>query len=470
MAGISFSGIASGIDGDAIIKALIEGRRLASAPIEAKVKDNETENTALEEFNTKLLTLNDTLKDFLTLSGGSVSKTAQSSDENVLTATAGSGAVATTTSLTVQQIARTATASFSDIFTDLSAPIAPGLSADGSVDITVGTGAAAETVTVPVTATTTVNDFVAALNTASTGDKYRASVVNVGTTAAPQYKIIVSTTRTGAENGTLHIAPSAELSGLGVLQVGNIQQAEDAIINIDAIGTVSRSTNQISDLIPGVTLNLKAKSAGPIVVSVGTDGDKTAKRLGDMISAFNEVVQYANDNSKIERIQDEDGVSNKFGTLAKTTVDNRAVESLKSALRLSNSDVEGSSVRIFADLGVKTNQDGTLSLDQAKFSEAVAKDPVAVSNVLQKFADRVGATGGVISEYTKFQGTIDTAVKSNTSENDTMSDRLARLEANLEKQSENLKLTFSKLEERISQLNSNASALTSLFSFQTTRS
>jgi flagellar hook-associated protein 2 len=236
MAGISFSGIASGIDGDAIIKNLIETRKLASVPLENKVAFDKNENTAFEEFNTKLLTLNDTLKDFLTLAGGAVSKTASSSNEEALTATAGTSAVASTTTFTVNRLASTASISFADTFTSVTTPIAPGLSGSSTVQITVGTGANAETFAVPVDAETTVDSLVTAINNASASGKVQATVVNAGTESEPQYKVVVMSTRTGTDFGTLDIVVAPEILGQGVLQIGNIQQAVNSEIALPSIG------------------------------------------------------------------------------------------------------------------------------------------------------------------------------------------------------------------------------------------
>jgi flagellar hook-associated protein 2 len=183
-----------------------------------------------------------------------------------------------------------------------------------------------------------------------------------------------------------------------------------------------------------------------------------------MVTAFNEIIKHSRDNSKIERVQDEKGISNKFGTLAKTSVDDRAVESLKRALDQSNSDVEGSRVRIFADLGITTERDGTLKFNEQTFMKAVADDPSAVDKLIHGFADRVASTSGIVAEYTKFQGVIDSAVDANDEEMKRINDKLLRLDESLERQQQTLKLVFAKLEENMARLNSNADALTSLFS------
>lgn len=469
MPAITFSGLASGIDADAIIKSVIDARTLQSAPMRAKVSNNETENTALEEFNTKLLSFNDTLKDFLTLSGSSVSKIAQSSNESAATASVGSTAIASTTSIKVLNLAKSASASFAQTFNDLNAPVAPGLTGPTTLQVKVGTGDSAKTFAVEVTPETTVAELVDSINSGSPGGEVAASVVNVGTSTAPQYKIVVGSSRTGLEAGSLEITPSDELNAAGALAIGNLQQAQDAVVYLDSVGNVTRSSNTITDLIPGVTLNLKQESPEAIIITVGNDTEKTAKRFAEVVAAMNEVIKYANDNSKIERVDSDKGPTNKYGTLARTRVDNRAVENIKQALSDARSGVDGSPVKSFFDAGIKTEKDGTISFDEKAFLKAVGSDPAAAGKLLQGFADKVGSATGVVAEYTKFQGGIDLAVKSNDEELRSLNDRLSRIEANLEQQTQALRLQFSRLEQRTAQLNSNADALSSLYSSYTRR-
>jgi flagellar hook-associated protein 2 len=459
---ITFSGIASGIDGDAIIKALIDAKKNQNAPLEAKVTNFKTENDALEEFNTKMLTLNDSLKDFLTLAGSSVSKTATSSNDDAVSVSAGSNAVATSTTINVQKLATSGSIAFADTFSDPSAPIAPSLSGPTTIKITVGTGDSAETIQVPVDSTTTIDQLAGSINAASTSGKVQASLINIGTASAPQYKLVVGSTRTGSDNGALNVEIPPELSSLGILQPGSITQAGDAVIQVNGLGTITRSNNQISDLIPGLTISLKQENTGPVTISVGNDADKTAKKLNDVITAYNEIVTYSSTNSKIDRIEDENGVTNKYGSLARTNVDNRAVDALRGAMAGLNSNVAGSAVQVFSDLGISTQKDGTLAFDTDKFMAAVASDPVAVDNLVHSFADKVGATNGIIADYTKFQGQLDQSISSNQEQIDTISDRLNRIQANLDKQTENLRLQFSKLESTIAKLNSDGQSLISL--------
>lgn len=464
MPAISFSGLASGIDTDKIIEAMKEQKRLSYAPIKNRVESKEIENKAIEEFNTKLLTVNDILKDFLTLGGSTFSKKVSISNEDAVTATAGSGAASTTTNINILNIAKSATISFSKTFSNLTEPIAADLSSPENLEIKLGTGSSEEILNVEINSQTTLNDLITQVNNLAGGTKVRASVINIGLENSPEYKLIFSGVKTGVNSGSLNVNVPSELQSRG-FQVGHIAQAEDAQVEIAGIGTITRSTNQISDIIPGVTLDLKQSGSGPVSIFVTNDNDKTAKKLNDLVTAVNEIIKYSNDNSKIERVQSEKGTTNQYGTLSRADIDNQAISAIKSALSNANSGVEGSKVRIFGDLGITTQRDGTLAFDLEKLQTALAEDPNAVDNLLHTFADATASSnGGVINEYTKFKGLIDQSLASNETNINQLNDKIARLEASIAKQEEMLKKIFTNLETKISRLNVNGQAISSLFS------
>jgi flagellar hook-associated protein 2 len=457
---VSFSGIASGIDGDSIIQALLDARRLASIPIENKVTRNDTESTALEEFNTKLLTLDDMLKEFTTLAGGAVSKIATSSDEDTVTAVASGNAVSATVELEVLNLAKTASISFNDRFSDLDAPVAPGLTGPTDIEITLGTGDSQETVQVTIDQNTTLSQLVLDINDQSPS-RLQASVINTGSLSSPEYAFILQGLQTGEENGTMSVNIPPELSGLGVFQSSNVSQAEDAVIDMAGIGQVRRASNLVNDLVPGLSIELKRDNVGPVTISVANDADKTGGKISEFVEAFNDVVRYSNENDLIERVENEDDATNVYGSLARTRVDDRAIDAIKTALSSASFSGE-SEIKIFADLGIKTERDGTLSFDQETFNNAVSKDSGAVGDILNSFADSVSTSSGIISEYTKFQGTIDRAIDTNNDENTSLNEKLARLERSLETQKETMEKIFANLESTTARLQSSGEALSGI--------
>ncbi len=461
MATVSFSGLASGIDGDAVIKALTDARRVASLPLQNKLAAGKAETSAYDEIKAKLLTLNDGVQKFRTLSGSAIGKKATSSNENALKVSAGSNALSASTTVEVLALAQAGSMSFDDSFAKTDSAIAAGLASPSSISVTVGTGASAKSYSFVVDSKTSLASLAAKINDNANGD-LRASVINVGSDSAPQYKLVMNAVNTGVDKGTLAVTVPPEITGLGIFGSQTTQAASDARVSVQGIGEVRRATNQISDLIPGVTLDLKQAGGGPTVVSVANDSEATSKSINDVVTMLNDLIGYSDDNDKIDRVESEKGVTNVFGSLSRSSLDDAAVEALKRAIANSNSGSEGSTVRILADLGITTKRDGKLAFDAKVFEEAMGKDPGAADRLLNNFADALGGVNGAIASFTRFGGLIDIAKEANEKEADTINDKLSRLEASIDKQTQSLKLVFARLESEVTRLNSSSNALAGL--------
>jgi flagellar hook-associated protein 2 len=463
MAGISFSGIASGIDGDAIIKATTDAKRLAYRPLENSISDSKRENTALEALNTKLLALFDSLQDFRTLTGNGITKAGTTSQPDTIGISVSTAAPATSTTVTVDTLAKGATFSFNDRFSSIETPIAPGISGTEKLTVTVGQGDDAKVVEVNVTNETSLREIVEQLNGNSEG-KLSASAVNLGTDASPQFALVIASTETGVTKSSLSVAPSVGLTGAGLFNSSTLEQAQDAVFTIAGIGQITRPSNKISGIIPGVTLELKQANSIPVQVTVVDDREKTADKFGKIVTLINELIAFSKDKSKIESQRDDNGkTTNVFSDLAKTRLDDQAVTAIKEVLGEAFGE-GGKEVRVLADLGLTTKRDGTLDFDKDKFLESLAKDPIGGAQILNFMGDKLATTDGVISQYTKFQGLIDSSKTSNDDKTKILQDRIDKVEDSLAQQTQSLKLLFAGLEERISKLNSSANSLSSLYS------
>ncbi len=461
MSSINFSGIASGIDGNAIIQATLDAQKTAWLPLQNKVKGNEEENKAFDELNARLLTLNDKIKDFLTLAGNAVSKTASSSNENAIVAVAGANALCSSSTLKVLNMARNATVSFSDQFSSLTQPIAPGLSAPITIAITCGQGSSTSVLNVEVDSDTTLSQLLSRINETSSG-QVRASAINTGTASNPEYTLVINGTSTGLEKGSISVEIPSELAATGLFQSSTISQAQDAVLEISGIGQVSRPSNQISDLLPGLSLNIKQENTGPVTISVAGDTEKTAMKVAALVDALNDVIKYSRDNSSVKREDKDNEATNVFGTLARTRVDEGVISDIRNAIASSASGPNNSKVHILADLGITTQKDGTFKFDKDVFMKAAADDTNAAEGVLHRFADKVGSADGIIYQYTKYQGMLDRAKEANNQENSQLSDRLSRLQESLDQQREMLTKMFARLESTVGRLNSEAQAITSM--------
>jgi flagellar hook-associated protein 2 len=121
-------------------------------------------------------------------------------------------------------------------------------------------------------------------------------------------------------------------------------------------------------------------------------------------------------------------------------------------------------VRIFSDLGITTERDGTLKFDTTRLQTAVATEPSSVSSVLQTFADTVAATGGTIDIYTRFNGLFDISTNSNKTLITNLNQQISEAEKQIARKEEELRARFARLESQMSRLQQQQSSLTSALS------
>lgn len=456
---INFSGLASGIDSQAIIDSTIASARLARVtPNQKKVSELEETNTALEGLGTKLDTLRTTLQSFTSLSGGGVSKTGSSSKESVVSATATNAASNGSYSVTVNSLAKNHTYSFDQTYSSSTTALQSTLTgsepaADRTVTFTVGTGANMETVSVVVTnGSYTVSQFISDFNNASS--KAEASLVNTGTDSSPVYKIVISSIYEGTDKGT--ISRTALGASLTNLTPYSESAAANSSIAISGIGTITRATNSIADVIPGVTMNLS--STGSATVKIAEDAAATTAKMQDFVTAYNDVVKFINENNQVSRDETSGEVKNTFGPLANTRTDDGALQALRA--NISSAVASGGSlIRVFSDIGITTERDGTVKLDSSKLQTAVASEPSSVSEMLKSFADSVALTGGTIDRYTRYSGLLDISLNNNKTLITDLNKRISDAEKQIQRMADAMKQRYSRLEGLMAKLQQQGNSL-----------
>jgi flagellar hook-associated protein 2 len=464
MAALTFSGIASGLDTQALIDATTNASRQSKVkPSQTRVTELTATNTAFEELTTKLETLQSNLRQFSTLEGGGVSKTGTSSKESVVSATATASATNASYEVTVNTLASNHTYSFNNTYASPTSAIQSTLTgaepvANRTVTFTVGTGGEQETVSVEITnGSYTVQNYVDAFNAAST--KARASLVNVGTTASPSYKIVLTSLYEGTSKGTItRTALGAALTNLSGFSQS---AAANASVTITGIGTITRTSNSISDIIPGVTLSLS--STGTATVKIAEDVPATITRVQDFVDSWNDIVTFLDENNRITTEQDGQTTKNTFAPLSSSRIDDNALFALRSALSATVAS-GGSAVRVFADLGITTQRDGTLRFDTAKLQEAISAEVSSVSSVLTTFADSVALTNGTVDQYVRFNGLLDTTIQANQTTIDDLNKRIAEAEAQIQRQADQLRQRYARLESQMGKLQSQQQSLTAALS------
>ena len=143
--------------------------------------------------------------------------------------------------------------------------------------------------------------------------------------------------------------------------------AADAVFSVDGL-SITRSTNTITDVFDGQSLELKKTSSSPINVQSMVSDTNAYDKMKQFIDSINSVKTYLTAETKRGLNGAEDG--SLAGDVA-------ARQILRELRQLSTEPIKGfgSSDYYLANLGVKTERDGTLSLDKVSFEKAIAADP-----------------------------------------------------------------------------------------------
>ncbi len=240
----------------------------------------------------------------------------------------------------------------------------------------------------------------------NSGANVKASFLNDGATTDP-VRLLVSGTKTGSDNAVT-VRHFNSLIGAGDVDATTFTQTQtgqNASLVVDGV-SISKSSNTVTDVLDGAALTLK--SAGSGVITLATDFDDIQNKITDFVDAYNDLVLHLKDELSLDIDKDETGVL--FG--------NFTVQNLQQTLRDSvTSQVQGvtGDYQYLAQIGIKTQSDGTLLVDTGDLADALTTD---VTNVSQLFAS-TGATTSTSVTFVGFTndtvaGTYDLQVSNGT--------------------------------------------------------
>ncbi|MDB5689734.1 MAG: flagellar hook-associated 2 protein [Sphingomonas bacterium] len=147
------------------------------------------------------------------------------------------------------------------------------------------------------------------------------------------------------------------------------QKAQDASILLDGV-TVTRGSNTVSDLIPGVKLELKAVTTAPVSIASTQPVAELRQAVLDFVGAYNELKSSLDSATS-------SGLNG--GAAGPLRSDSGVREMVRQLGRLTSTQlVSSGSLTTLADLGVRTGNDGKLSVNTTRLDAVLAADPAGV--------------------------------------------------------------------------------------------
>jgi flagellar hook-associated protein 2 len=260
-----------------------------------------------------------------------------------------------------------------------------------------------------------LNEIAAAVKGAVDG-AVNVSVVNAGTASSPSWQLVLSGTDSGSDlrfSGLSSTIAGLTIDGTGPDASGNPQSANNLTVANDAQALVdgllvTRSDNDFSDVIEGVTINLtKADPATTITFTVEADKEAIKARVAEFVGAYNQVVQFINGQSSFS---EEDGAGGElFGDNALRTIRRTLTTTLfgQSAAAIQGDTLGYGTLRL---VGIETNSDGTLKINDAVFDQKIDANLDAFADLFvdSDGFDNAGALPGTPGYYTDL--TADTGL------------------------------------------------------------
>lgn len=464
MAGITSTGLGSGLDIESIVSQLmtVESRPLSllaakEASYQAKLSAFGQIKSVLSSLQTATTALNDADKFAATkaTSSGDGGITASSSTS----AATGSFSVEVMQMAKIQRVATPATTSFVPSAGTLT--INFGTVSDVNGSNTFVDDVPARTASLDFTGST-LEELRDAIN-ASTTLGVKANIVNNGS----QNQLVLSGSATGANMAfkltgdgglaDLSFDPAATVSPTDTMY--SVQAAQDARIKVDGI-EITRGKNTIADVIEGVTLTLTKEPSGTATslvntVSVSEDQSAAKSAIEAFVKAYNEV------SNTIKSLTSYNSETSTASTLTGDSTARSIASQLRSALSTSFSGF--GDAQTLSQVGISFDKEGALTFDSSKFSTALSNPEMSVSALFTgtdsvdgfatAFNARLSAyidSDGLIAARTEG---INSTIKSITKNYDTLEIRLTATEARYRAQ-------FTSLDTLISGLSQTSTYLT----------
>ena len=437
MAGsITSLGVGSGLDLEALVQNLLaaESRPIQllesrKASIDLRISGFGQVQSALSEFQTAVSALN-TPDAFRGIS-------ASSSDDSVFTTSAAQSAVTGSNVVQVTQLAQ------NNKFGSQSFIGEDEVIGTGQLSFTVGD----ETFNVDIT---TENNTLAqirdAINAENDNTSVQASIINVDEGS----KLILTANESGIANQinftvTDDDANNTDDAGLSRLVFGiqELDEALDATFLVDGFA-VTRTSNEVSDVIQGVTLNLSALGTATVSVSENLGVAKTS--LETFVSSYNALISTLS--------AQREGALTGENTLLN-------IESRVRSLFSDSYNDSNANINYLFQLGLSVDRDGILSFDSETFDEQIAVNIDEIQNLFTNSDNGfVPALESIIESYIDGDGIISNRTEGLNTEKSTIDDDIERLELRLESTEARLRQRFGTLDSLVSQLNSTGSFLT----------
>lgn len=400
----------SSIDWSALIQAAVDAKTAQATTISTSITNNEAKISAYQTLQSDLKTLYSGLASLATAvvnslsssafatRAASIGSTGDVSASSALSMTLQSGAATGDHRLTISQLATaqkvigTSQSSQTDEL-GYSGAFSIGLAGGSMADIT-------------VTSTMSLQDIVDAVNAQTSTTNVQASIVQV---SSGSYELVLTGTEEAADITYSSTSGDDILNELGVTDSSGsfadvIQEAQSAKFTLDGIA-MTRDTNDISDVLSGVTFSLLQATPDGTTLNISIEPDTS--QIESAIETFVTNYNAFRDEVIAQQATATDGTADSSAVLFGDGTMRNIMDALQNAL---NSTVGGMTM---ADLGLSFNENNELELDTSTLSDILTTNLSGVTKLLSAQTTTSSSQLSVINTGTSPQSfTLDLTVDS----------------------------------------------------------
>lgn len=460
---ISSVGVGSGLNVTSIVSQLVAIEKLPLQQLQATAAKFQTQLSLYGTVKSQISALGDAAAVLAGASGWNTQK-ATSSNTAAVGVTVGATAASAALTVSVQQLAQ------AQATTSAGIAVGTAAGATGSLSIQLGTwsgatfaAGATAAVAVTVGATDTVSTIAGKINSANAG--VTATVLSDGTNE----RLVVRSTSTGAAAG-FSIA-ATDTGGNGAISTFGFtdstattpstagmfmgQSGLDANLKINGVALTS-ATNNMTNVIPGVSLQLLQATTASVDITVANDLTVAQKNIQSFVDAYNSLNQTLANSTTYSAATKTGGPLQGDSTTM----------GLQNALRsMLGSSSAGSTFTRLSDAGLERQTDGSLKINQVKLTSAMQNlgnlqnlfttnnSNASTNGFGLKVRDFARAMVAFDGQVTNKSAALQGSITRNSKDQDRVTERASRVEAQLLKQ-------YSALDAQMAQLNGLSSYVT----------
>lgn len=398
------------IDWDALITAAVDAKLTQATTISTTITNNEAKISAYETLQTDLSTLSSGLSSLATsvinslatnvfaTRAATISSTGDVSASSALSMSVGNGAATGDHTLAISQVATaqkvvgTSQSSQTDEL-GYSGTFSIGLEGGSTADVTIDS-------------TMSLQDVVDTINAQTSTTNIQASIVQV---SSGSYEMVLTGTEDAADITYSSTSGDDILNKLGVTDSSGafsdvLQTSQAAEFSLDGI-SMTRDTNDITDVLTGVTFNLLQATPDGATVNISIEPDTS--QIETAVETFVTNYNAFRDAVMDQQATGSDGAASSSAVLFGDGTMRDIMDALQNAL---NSTVGGLTM---TDLGLSFNENNELELDTSTLSEILSTNLSGVTTLLSAQTKTSSSQLSVVNTGTSPQSfTLDLAVDS----------------------------------------------------------